>query len=307
MRIDSSIVKLWLIRMVERAGFHIQPMNRYRPVDARSHEGNPLVLSYRHPGRRLLLDAPVEWGFGMLNYPSSRPRPLAPVLKEAFAHPGRERQLIREALKRFYADWQPTSAAEFFGLDIHEARALAELPAWLSPWPWGSLSVEEKRAQRKRTEARESARILGRGLDIESGCKFCGPVTESKLEVEVERLARVLESVRAKGLRRHDGTDGDIRTLVLSNPDGRWRWQVLGGQHRFAVISALGGSRITIRVEQFIRRQDVALWPRVASGLFEPAAALKVFDDSFGAPPTDPGLAGETETEGGCSVQGLDL
>ncbi|MFQ3789816.1 hypothetical protein [Halomonas sp. A29] len=281
MRIEPLLLKLWFIRKVEAMGFHLQSMKRFAPIDARNHEGNPLLLSYRHPGRRLLLDAPVEWGFGFLNFPFDRPRPLATVMQQALASPGHERALIRKALKNFYRDWQPRSAAEFLGLDESEAGGLAELPAWLTPWPWDPLGLEQKRVQRRRAEGRENARVLGKPLGVEAGWKFCGPVSELKLHVEVERLARVLESVRVNGVRRHDGTDGDIRALVLSHPDGRWRWQVLVGQHRYAVISALGNARVPIRVEHFVRRQDVMLWPGVSSGLFKPSAALKVFDDCF--------------------------
>ncbi|MGR2738771.1 hypothetical protein ACUY1T_10000 [Billgrantia sp. Q4P2] len=291
MRIEPLLIKLWFIRKVEAVGFHLQSMKRYAPIDGRNHQGNPLLLSYRHPGRRLLLDAPVGWGFGFLNFPFDRPRPLVSVMQQALASPGRERALIREALANFYRDWQPRSAAEFFGLEGSEAGDLATLPTWLSPWPWDPLGLEQKRAQRRRTEGRENARVLGKPLDVEDGWKFCGPVSELKLHVEVERLARVLESVRANGVRRHDGTDGDIRAIVLSHPDGRWRWQVLVGQHRYAVISALGYSRIPIRVEYFVRRQDVMFWPGVSSGLFKPSAALKVFDDCFIERTATPALA----------------
>ncbi|MCE8035044.1 MAG: hypothetical protein LPK20_16620 [Halomonas sp.] len=291
MRIELQLIRLWFIRKVEAAGYHLQSMKRFRPVDARSHEGNPLLLSYRHPGRRLLLNAPVAWGFGLLNFPFDRPRPLAAVMQRALSSPGQERALIREALTHFYRDWQPRTAAEFFGLDEDEAGELAALPTWLSPWPWDPLTLEQKRAQRRRTEGRENARVLGRPLGVEAGWKFCGPVSELKLHVEVERLARVLESVRIHGIRRHDGTDGDIRAIVLSHPDGRWRWQVLAGQHRYAVISALGEPRIPIRVEHFVRREDVLLWPGVASGLFKPSAALKVFDDCFSERVMQPVLA----------------
>lgn len=298
MRIERLQVKLWLIRKLELAGLHIEPMRRYRPVEARDHAGNPLKLSYRHPGRRLLIDAPAAWGYGLYSYPPNRPHPLIPAMQKAFDQPGLERVCIRHALQQFYAEWQPATAAEFFGLDAHEARALAEQPAWLSPWPWEPLSLEEKHAQRKRTERRETARVLGRGLDVATeGWKFCGPVTVDKLEVEVERLASVLESIRAQGLRRHDGIDGDIRALVLSHPDGRWRWQVLGGQHRYAVVTALEKEFITIRVEQFVRREEVALWPQVASGLFEPAAALKIFDALFDAQPASEKPSCRTQQE----------
>jgi hypothetical protein len=281
MRVEAQLIRLWVIRKVEKCGFHLQSMKRFRPVDARSHEGNPLILSYRHPGRRLLLDAPVARGFGLLNYPFDRPRPLVGVIPRALASPGQERALIRAALEEFYRDWQPRSAAEFFGLDGSEAEGLDELPPWLSKWPWDPLTLEQKRAQRRRTEGRENARVLGRALGVEAGWKFCGPVSELKLHVEVERLARIVESIRTHGVRRHDGTDGDIRAIVLSHADGRWRWQVLAGQHRYAVMSALGHERIPIRVEQFVRRQEVMLWPGVAAGLFTPSAALKVFDDCF--------------------------
>ncbi|MCE8038672.1 hypothetical protein [Halomonas sp. MCCC 1A11062] len=281
MRIEPLLIKHWLIRKGEKCGFHLLSMKRFRPVDARSYEGNPLSLSYRHPGRRLLLDAPVAWGFGLFNFPFDRPRPLAGVIPRALATPGRERALIREALMAFYQTWQPRSAAEFFGLDRSESEALDALPSWLSPWPWDPLTLEQKRIQRRRAEERENARVLGKVLGLEAGWKFCGPVSELKLHVEVERLARLVESIRRHGMRRHDGTDGDIRALVLSHSDGRWRWQVLVGQHRYAVMSALGQERIPIRVEQFVRRQEVMLWPGVASGLFTPSTALKVFDDCF--------------------------
>lgn len=281
MRVELLLIKHWLIRKGEACGFHLQAMKRFRPVDARSHQGNPLILSYRHPGRRLLLDAPVAWGFGLFNFPFGRPRPLVGVIPRALANPGQERVLIRAALEGFYRDWQPRSAAEFFGLDSSEAVELAALPTWLSPWPWDPLTLEQKRVQRRRAEGRENARVLGRALGVEAGWKFCGPVSEPKLHVEVERLARLVESIRVHGVLRHDGTDGDIRALVLVHPDGRWRWQVLVGQHRYAVISALGEPRIPIRVEQFVRRQDVMLWPGVASGLYTPSAALKVFDHCF--------------------------
>ncbi|MCE9662757.1 hypothetical protein LY622_04825 [Halomonas sp. M5N1S17] len=291
MPLEPLLAKLWVIRRVERAGFHIQSMKRYRPVDARDYEGNPLALTYRYPGRRLLLRAPVAWGFGLLNFPHSRPRPLAPVIPEALANPDRARALIRNALSRFYAEWQPENAAAFFELTSSEAGELVELPSWLSPWPWEHLDLEAKRAQRRRCEGRENARVLGSTLAIEDGWKFCGPVSAPKLEVEVERLTRVLASIRARGILRHDGTDGDIRAIVLSHPDGKWRWQVLAGQHRYAVISALGEPCIDIRVEHFIRREEVMLWPGVVSGLFTPTAALKVFDACFARAERDAGTA----------------
>ncbi|WP_346795497.1 hypothetical protein R5M92_08570 [Halomonas sp. Bachu 37] len=280
MLIESLPFKLWLLSRAERAGIHIQSMKRCRPVDARRHRGNPLELSYRYPGRNLLLEAPTEWGFGLFNV-CNRRRFLNGVMQQAFDHPGQERDLLREALRDFYTDWQPANAAEFLNIPPAEAGELIALPPWQAPWPWDTRNFAEKKDKRERTELRENTRILGRRLGIDAGWKCCGPVSDDKLEIEVERLTHVLESVRRQGICRHDGNDGDIRADVLTRPDGCWRWLVHGGQHRYAVISALGNSRITIRAESFIRREDVSLWPPVIAGVFTPELALKIFDDHF--------------------------
>lgn len=280
MLIDSLSIKVWMLRKAERAGLHIQSMKHFRPVDARMHLSNPLELNYLYPGRELLLDAPMEWGFGLFNL-SGHHRFLNDVMQEAFDNPGRERDLLREALRVFYADWQPANAAEFLGVSSGQAGELVDVPPWQACSPWDSHNAAEKSVKRQRTELRENTRILGKCLDINAGWKFCGPVSEDKLEVEVERLARVLESIRRQGICRHDGTDGDIRANVLTHSDGRWRWVVHGGQHRYAVISALGAPRATIRVERFIRREDVALWPTVTLGLFSQETALEIFDNYF--------------------------
>ncbi|WP_372372540.1 hypothetical protein ACDI10_10400 [Vreelandella venusta] len=280
MLIDSLSIKVWVLRKAESAGLHIQSMKHFRPVDARRHLSNPLELNYLYPGKELLLDAPMEWGFGLFNLSGHR-RFLNDVMQEAFYKPGRERDLLREALRVFYAEWQPANAAEFLGVSSDQAGGLVDVPPWQAYSPWDSYNAAEKSAKRQRTELRENARILGRHLGINAGWKFCGPVSEDKLEVEVERLARVLESIRDQGVCRHDGTDGDIRASVLTHSDGRWRWVVHGGQHRYAVISALGAPRAVIRVERFIRREDVALWPTVTSGFFSQETALKIFDNYF--------------------------
>ncbi|WP_147270440.1 hypothetical protein [Halomonas sp. DQ26W] len=74
----------------------------------------------------------------------------------------------------------------------------------------------------------------------------------------------------------------------MSHPDGRW--QALVGQHRYAVISALGKPLIDIRVESFVGREEVMLWLGVVSGLFTPAAALEVFDACFSSAEDRTGL-----------------
>jgi hypothetical protein len=281
MNILSNALKKWLLSSVQRLGFHVVPMRKYRPVDLRQHTGNPLRFSYRYPGRSLLVEAPIEYGVGFLSYPATPTRALRPVIREAFDRPGSERAVLREGLRRFYAEWQPANAAAYFQLDVAADSALRDLPPWLASWPWDHHDIEALKAVREAIEKRDNALVNRGGVDIQSGWKFCGPVSDAKLDIEVERLLGVVESIRAHGFRRRGMADGDIRAAVLHHPDGRWRWCVYSGHHRYAVWRALDHRSVPVRIFHFIRRDEVAMWPGVVSGLFDAASALKVFDDCF--------------------------
>ncbi|MCK2183067.1 hypothetical protein [Halomonas getboli] len=281
---DAFYLKRLVRHGAARLGIHVCSRARQCAIDLREERDHPLVFGLRYPGRDLLLALPAASGIGLFHYPPVRRSPLSGALDDTAAGHGRE--ALREALTTYYEQWQPANAAAFFGLDPEQHAALAERPCWSLAWPWDPLSVEAKRAQRRRTEGRETRRLAGRALDVErDGWKFCGPVSPRKLEVEVERLWRLAVSIREHGVRRHSGDDGDIRAIVLVDADGRWGWQVLSGQHRFAVLRGLGHERIAVRVTRFVHRDQAIYWPRVVDSTFSVEAALEVFDGGF--PPAD--------------------
>lgn len=283
MNVDMITVKKWLLAGFHRLGIHAVSVKKYRAVDLRHEVGHPLAFSYRFPGRTLLIDAPAEHGIGFLNHPDTPSGHVKRAIKQAFLIPGRERALLKEALSTFYAQWQPASVADYFQLAPGRCPRLRELPVWLSYWPWdqryftqSELMCDAARQQIGRIQSH-------RRPDLPSSWKCSGPVSPAKLDLEVERLARLVESIRERGFHRRDAVDGDIRVVILQHADGRWRWCVSCGHHRAVVLVALGVASLPVRVVNIVRREEASMWPGVVSGRFDVASALQVFDDCFQA------------------------
>lgn len=278
---DMVKTKIRLLSIIERLGYHVVPMKQYRPVDLRASSEHPLTAAYRYPGRRLLINAPVKWGVGLFHYPLDRPPVLQGLIPPSLESSAHVEELLRERLCAFYRDWQPSTAAAFLGLPDSEIPALKNVPPWGVPWPWEPHDIDRRSALRRSTVARENANVLGRKLSIDHGWKFCGPVTDEKLEVEVERLMRLIKSIRLNGVQRQDGFDGDMSATLLCNTEGEWRWQLLSGQHRFAVMASIGIDVLPIRVDSFVRGNEVEHWTGVVSGIYSSRTAMKLFDRFF--------------------------
>lgn len=210
--------------------------------------------------------------------------PFVGAVKEALdlsLSGGDGREVIRRRLQEFYSSYQPASAAEVLGASGEEIPVLGAQPPWVVIKPWEDITVEERIEKIRKTEKEDNGQVSNVDISIEHGCNFCGPVSGEKLRVEVERLCAIMHSIRSNGFRRHDFIDGDIRADILVESSGAWRWVVKSGQHRVAVLSALGFREVPIRVETIVCRDEVEVWPQVLAGNYSREMALKVFDNIF--------------------------
>src|SRR5690606_4329352 len=108
-------------------------------------------------------------------------------------------------------------------------------------------------------------------------------VSDEKVRIESQRLLNLLTSIRKKGYeQQYPDTLGCF--ILVSGKN--YKWYVQGGQHRAAVLAALGRETIPVYVRQIVRREDVSFWPNVQSGIFSEEQALIIFDRLFvGNPP----------------------
>mgnify|MGYP007011832300 FL=1 len=216
---------------------------------------------------------------------------------------GRHAAYAGSALARFHERWQPRSAAASMGLadpdtppQAGEAglAGLGPLEAVAPWWPdtGGGMPAAVAAHIRHRTavENRESGIS---GLGAEGGVIFFGPVSARKGQVEYDRLIRVWASIRDRGyLRAGDDPHGDVTgSLLLRGTAGEHAVLIGAGQHRLAALAALGARSVPVRLlrnvsPRVVRREDVASWPHVRSGLFRREEALALFDRILeGRPP----------------------
>ena len=105
----------------------------------------------------------------------------------------------------------------------------------------------------------------------------------NKVNIETQRLSSLIESIVNKGY-EFDEMD-PIIVDILTHGD-QYVWRVIGGQHRAAVLAALGYKKVLVRINKIIRREESSFWPAVKSGYYNERSALKVFDRCFhGKPP----------------------
>ena len=155
-----------------------------------------------------------------------------------------------EALREFYARFQPKSIAAFYFLE-GEGNDCG-VPVWGLPWlDW----------RKHRPPTAEG------GLDREHGVSYYGPCTAEKVAVEYSRLSDLLESIRRIGY----VPASPIRGFVMRRGNEE-RFFVRGGKHR-AVFH--GGVPVRFFVGAAVRFFDARTRAECATARIDSVAALQ--------------------------------
>lgn len=292
-RTVASRAKGLLRGMLAAAGYGVSPMSQVQLIDLRDSGNDPGQILYRAHLQPTLITAPVSHGRGLPMFSLDRNghHPFVRAVSAAISRPESERRgIISDTLERYYRLVQPASAAQLLGVAQSDAPRFADQPSWAALMPWDSVSLDEWCTNHQLSVARENF-DHGQSLTVADGWSWVGPVSRQKLEVEVLRLKKVLDSVLAGGYERNDGHDGDILAAALVNEQQQWRWQALTGQHRAVVLAGLGYETIPIRIVKIVFRAQSRFWPNVANSLFSEASALALFDRCFSG--EEPPVTGE--------------
>jgi hypothetical protein len=272
-------------RLLAKMGYRLQSLEISKPIALPSFDGDPSSLRYLNRDRTYLITGKVKDGRGLLIFPldANGDHPFVKSVKKAMEAAGEveEKNTIKAMLLDFSSRYQPGCATGVLGLSARDVPKLGEQPPWAVIKPWENLTLEQRIRKIHKTEMIDNRQALNVELSLEHGCNFCGPVSDKKLEVEVERLHGVMRSIRKNGFVRHDYDDGDVRADILVDDDGHWRWLVKTGHHRAAALSAFGFLTLPIRADTIVCREEVELWPQVISGTYSRQVALQVFDNIF--------------------------
>ena len=179
-------------------------------------------------------------------------------------------------LRRFYDSFTPKTIAE--ACHLSDPGPLADIPArnLFEPWQLDSPPFDDPHTA-------ESA----------GGSPLFGPVSRRAGEAEWRRLQNRIKSILRYGYRPEHFPEGRIRIVVLRY-GGQQRYLVAHGQHRAAILAALGHTRIDVSLQTYappvVDESEAHLWPHVRSGFLTQERALSMLRRYFTTPASDPAL-----------------
>jgi hypothetical protein len=263
-------------RVLGRFGFEARSL---APLDTRAETDHPIAAAYLGGSHTCLIEVSLSNCRGVYGFPFTL---CHPFVRTALAYvEGRVATYRGSPLETYYGYFQPKDAGDLFALP-GPPSALHEVAPYAFAWPWESISVLD-RAQKRlaRTEVENERR--GARLPLSHGYSGYGPVSEQKGTIEFLALARLVESIQHSGYVRTDQFDGDIRAVPLIDKAFSVRYLLRSGQHRAAVLAALGFERIPVVINftRPVRADEVDYWPHVRDRLFTRDQALFLFDGIF--------------------------
>lgn len=249
-------------------------------IDVRKTTNHPITLKYTEVYKEVLLDADITLGRVTPYFKLCVEAPFYCAAKAGLSDSTRSKILAYSSLSVFYDSFKPKNICEWFNIKF-KSEKLSLYPPYAGLLPWRARTISNFQ------EIIEKGTFLdnkANGLDLnikQSGWAYCGPVSEAKCLVEADRIAKLIESIKENGYVRNNNIDGDIVATALINKNNDWVWLLTNGYHRAAVLAAMGYTKIPVRINLVVRRDEVSFWPQVSNGLYTKSEALKIFDNLF--------------------------
>jgi hypothetical protein len=179
-------------------------------------------------------------------------------------------------LRRFYETFTPRTVAEAYRLD--DPGPLTEVPAatLFEPWRLAPPPLDDPTTS-----------------TYAAGSPLFGPLTRAAGEAQWRRLRGRVKSMLAFGYQPDLFPQGRIRVTVLKSGHEK-RYLVGHGQHRAAVLAAMGHERIDVGIHvanpPVADEAEASTWPHVRSGFLSTEQARAMLRRYFAPPASDPAL-----------------
>jgi hypothetical protein len=275
---------------IKRFGYALRPAFEYQ--DLRHVTDDPIEGLYLSPEKPFLIDVDIEHlrGNSALGFPFARSigHPYIDTVDAYLA--GECRQFHGSPLDAFYTRWRPCNAAVTLGLDPQCASpVLRGMPPYAAMSPWFPHPPELLLSIRQAATRNENV-LYGVDIGPDHGTLVNGPWSAEKGNLEFRRLSSITDSIRLKGFVESTDQNSFLNAHVMIR-GADWRVKVRNGNHRLAVLVALGWTRVPVMIISMSgspRRDEIASWPLVREGVFSSDEASSIFDRIFdGARPQD--------------------
>lgn len=241
-------------------------------------ENHPLLLSYSEIYKEALLR--VRLIDGRLNPKGSiLNHPIVKGLKNLDKVPeDKWFNYLKKTIKDYYKSFSPKNIKEWFQLDLYNEKFLAK--PYHSVLPWRARSIESFGKVMEDNIIKESL-AAGSKEGLQFGWTYAGPVSNKKVDFEVDRYLKIYKSIKDDGYNRTNDKDGDIIVTALIEDNGEWVWFPTSGIHRSHVLAALGYKDFIARLNLVIQKANASYFPNVVSNLYSKEEAVKVFNQIY--------------------------
>jgi hypothetical protein len=170
-----------------------------------------------------------------------------------------ELDVSQTSLFKFLKNFRPISVSTLAGV-------FDENPLRLFEYPWGSFTygMENKKATKSR---------------------FCGPSSNKFIVKEFQDIIYLYKKIKDEGYLPEKFSHSYICGTWLIAKDGQRKFVVMQGNHRMAILSHLGLTKLKVRsmrnVLKLVRETEVRKWPLVKSGRCSEKHAIKIFQMFF--------------------------
>jgi hypothetical protein len=251
-----------------------------RPMDLRNVCNSPRAINYYSYHQQIIIESSPEMGRGRPLFTFSKSG-VHPFVVAANSYLEKKTfESIYEVLEKYYDLVQPKNASEIFNFPIRYNSPLNKIPVWSIVMPW-DIRTPETQVKHIEKVVKDENKQAGADCSVEDGWAWTGPANPNKIQIESDRLKKLLDSVKLKGYLRHNGRGGDIAVYIFMKNNKEWCWQAKTGQHRATAVSIFDYEKIAFRVLKVINREDAELWPNVANGIYTKEEALDAFDQIF--------------------------
>lgn len=238
---------------------------------------DPLEVLHRRNSHDLVaLDCPLSdcVAFNGMSLSKQGWHPLVRAASEYVESGNREYE--GSCLEQYYATWQPRNGREALLCAVGPA-ILERYPSYVKHAPWLHRTVDEQAAYMARVIEIENLAFGDGSLGSSAGYGLHGPISKEKGQLEYDRLVNLVDSIRKKGYSR---SAGDVTVHVLQRAD-RFRYVILHGHHRAAVLAALGHDSIPAIPEVLVDSRYADHWPAVYRQEWSKEEALAYFSHLF--------------------------
>ncbi|MCW8196672.1 hypothetical protein F6455_17915 [Proteobacteria bacterium 005FR1] len=267
-------------RCLLSAGLQIQRIDR-KPEPAPVYDELSEAVKRKNYGEASAYRAPISKctvvnGFSFLHDRSWHPfvEAMVEYIESGYCSP-----YSGSILERFYQTWKPKNSLQALIGAQKGPAVLSRYPAFSMHSPWLDIDPEERKAFMSRMIRDENRWSGVNDLDASHGYGLHGPVSGSKGEIEYRRLTSTLDSIRKHGYNRRL-SGGDL-TVVAIEKEGDYRFCIAHGQHRIAVMAALGEEHIPISINKLVHVSEIHHWPQVYRGIWSADEARAYIDHLF--------------------------